>query len=380
MRSTGFTAVWLVCFLAAPLAAQQPASTIKAQLFARMQFQYSTTSVDEAELIAAGRSPAAIPASMFEVRRVRFGASLALSDWLTGELETELAMARLQMRNMYANMAFSPGIELRVGQFKKPFSLMELTSETVWPIIERGVRIRGLTDDLLLADSLAGTPRAVTSFRGTVMPGEEYELLATLGYLSYDIGAMLHGKVGGLGYSIGAFNGEGSDRADTNDEKSYGGRLTYKLGSKLPITFGAAVMRRETRTASKPAFANATGTAFEGDLEIGAFRRNGLHFMGEITTGDNLAVADEFFAAQGVLGFFMPIDHKRVEGFELAGRASYGDPRKDIDDDAGLLLTPGFNVYFNGRNRLMINWDFYNALGDRLTDNNALRVQAQIYY
>lgn len=376
----GLAALLLAC-LVAPLTAQQTASPIKAQLFARIQLQYSTSSVDEGELIAAGRSPAAIPSSMFEVRRVRFGASLTLSDWLTGELETELAMARLQMRNMYANFAFAPEFELRVGQFKKPFSLLELTSETTWPVIERGVRIRGLADDLLLADSLAGGNRALTSFRGAVMLGEEYELLNNMGYLSYDIGALLHGKINGFGYSVGAFNGEGSDRADSNNEKSYGARLTYKLGSDLPVVFGAAAMRRETRTASRPAFMNATGTAFEGDVEIGAFRRPGIRFLGEVTAGDNIAAAATFFATQGVMAYFKPIgNHKRIEGLEVAGRASYGDPRQDIDDDEGLLLTPGLNVYFNGRNRMMINWDFYNALGDRLNDSHALRVQAQIYY
>jgi hypothetical protein len=381
MRRTRFvTAVIVSVSLAAPLSAQQPpSSTIKAQLIARIQVQYSTTSVDEAELIAAGRTVGAIPSTMFEVRRARFGASLSFSDWLTGELETEVAMARLQMRNMYANMAFAPELELRVGQFKKPFSLMELNSETVWPIIERGVRIRGLNDALLSADSMAGSPRAVTSFRGNPIPGDEYEILNQFGYLSYDLGAMLHGKLGGLGYSLGLFNGEGSDRADGNDDKSYAARLTYKLNSKMPVVFGAAASRRETRTAQKPAFVNATGTAFELDVELGAFRRAGLHFVGEVTTGDNLAADDDFTAAQGVLAYFKPVASQRVEGIEFAARASYGDPRKDIDDDEGLLLTPGFNVYFNGRNRLMINWDFYSALGGRLSNENALRVQAQIY-
>lgn len=373
--------LWLLLtLLAAPSLSGQTSPTIKAQLFARMQVQYNTTSVDEEALIAAERSTSGFPGSTFEVRRVRFGADVAFNEWLTAKFESELAMGRLAMREMYINLGFSPEIQVRMGQYKRPFSLMELTSETVWPVIERGVRIRGLTDALAVSDSLAGGTRVLSVFRDHPVPGEEYEILAQFGYLSYDLGASIHGTIGQFGYHVGAFNGEGSDRSDTNDEKSFAGRLTYKLKTELPITVGGAVSYRETRSATAPELSNATGTAYEADIEIGAFRRPGLRVLGELTTGTNLAVDEDFRGAQGVIAYFKPITHDRVEGVEVAGRVSYGDPRKDVSDDEGLLLTPGFNVYFSGRNRLMINWDFYQAAGERLSGENALRLQAQFYY
>lgn len=370
----------LLTLLAAPSLNGQTAPTIKAQLFARMQVQYNTTSVDEERLITAGRTTSGFPSSTFEVRRVRFGADVSFNEWLTGKFESELAMGRLAMREMYINLGFSPEMQLRLGQFKRPFSLMELTSESVWPVIERGVRIRGLTDALAVSDSLASGTRVLSVFRGNPVPGEEFEILTQFGYLSYDLGASIHGTIGQFGYHIGAFNGEGSDRSDTNDEKSFAGRLTYKLDTELPITLGGAVSYRETRTATAPALNNATGTAYEADVEVGAFRRPGFRFLGEATTGTNLAVDEDFRGAQGIIAYFKPITNDRVEGVEVAGRVSYGDPRTDVDDDEGLLLTPGFNVYFSGRNRLMINWDFYQASGERLSGENALRLQAQFYY
>jgi hypothetical protein len=348
---------------AAPLSAQTPPS-IKAQLIARMQVQYNTTSVAEEELIAAGRTSTGFAASTFELRRVRFGAEVTFNDWISGKLESELAMARLAMREMYINLGFTPAFQLRLGQFKRPFGLIELTSESILPVIERGVRIRGLQEALL----------------HNAVAGEEFEILTQFGHISYDLGAAIRGRIGQFAYDIGAFNGEGSDRSDTNDNKSFAGRITYTVKMDLPVIIGTAASYRETRTAAKPELENATSTAYSADLEIGAFRRSGLHFLGEVALGDNLAVDDEFFGAHGIVGFFKPIANKRVEGIEIAGRLSYGDPRKDVDGDEGMLFTPGFNVYFSGRNRLMINWDVYKASGDRLSGENALRMQAQLYY
>jgi hypothetical protein len=370
-------AALVVALTASPLAAQEP--VVKAKIIARMQAQFNTTSVDEQALITS-RGATALPASQFEMRRLRLGAELSFDEWLTGKFEFEAAMARLAMRDVYLQAAFSDGFQVKAGQFKKSFSLIELTSETGLPVIERGVRIRGLTDALAIADSTAGGTRVLSSFKGTTLPGEEQELIEVMAYKSYDLGAAVTGKLGGFGYEVGLFNGPGSDRADDNSGKSIAARATYKLKTKMPVTLGAALSRRDYRVASKPAIIDETGTAYEAEIEIGAFRRPGLHFLGEVTMGTTLGYDDEFTGAQGILAWFKPVSGKRVEGIEVAGRASYGDPRGTVDDDEGLLLTPGFNVYFQGRNRFMINWDIYQALGDRLPSENALRIQAQLYY
>src|SRR5687768_15494132 len=102
----GFKAITLAGLIlgsASQLAAQTiDAGDVKLKLIGRIQSQFNTTSVDEAALVAAGRAPSsAIPASTFEIRRVRFGAELEYEKWLTGKLEMEFAMARVQMRDMY---------------------------------------------------------------------------------------------------------------------------------------------------------------------------------------------------------------------------------------------------------------------------------------
>lgn len=371
----------LMVMIAAPLQAQTTeAGDLRVKLLGRVQTQFSTTSVDEEELVAAGRSPSTIPASTFETRRIRLGAEVEYEEWLVGKIEAELGMARLQIRDAFLNMEFSPHAQLRVGQFKKPFSMLQLTSSSTWPVIERGVRIRGLADALALGDSLSGGTRVLSRFNGSVMPGEEQELLEMQGYQSYDLGASIHGSHGAFGYHAGVFNGVGSDRPDDTNGKSWAARVTYKLGTQLPVTVGAAASYREIRTQSRPVIETSDGTAFEADLEIGAFRRKGVHVLAEVTRGTNLAAeSTDFLGAQAIISYFAPLRHARFEGLELAGRVSRGDPSDVLDGDEGLLLTPGVNLYFHGRNRLMVNWDFY-QVGDRFTNENAFRAQAQFYF
>jgi hypothetical protein len=379
--------VWIFAALAAvgvagsPVAAQTiEQGEVKFKVLGRVQAQFSTTSIDEGELIAAGHVPsAAIPASQFETRRVRLGAEAVFRGWLTGKLESELAMARLQIRDAYLNMAFDPAFQLRMGQFKKPFSLLQLTSSSVWPVIERGVRIRGLGVSMFQQDSAAGGAPVMQSFGSLPVLSEEQDLLDVFLYQNFDLGAVVHGEFDGFGYSVGVFNGSGFDRPDDTDGKSFAGRVTYKLPTTWPVTLGAAVSHREFRVTNRPAIQTEGGTAFEADVEMGAFRKQGLHFLGEVVVGENLAQPDDdFLGAQGILSYFHPTEGK-VEGLEFAGRVSYGDARRDISDDEGLLLTPGVNLYFFGRNRLMFNWDVF-LTSDRFTTENALRAQAQFYF
>ena len=343
----------------------------------RVQAQFSTTSVDEAALIAQQRPPSApIPSSLFETRRVRLSTELDYGDAITGKLEVEYGMARLQLRDTWFNMALDPALQLKVGQFKKPFSLLQLTTSTKWPIIERGVRVRGLQEDLLAHDQ----DSVITMFRNALVAGEEQELLDRFGYQNFDLGAAVHGTVGGFGYQVGAFNGTGTDASDDTDGKSLASRLTYRLPVGIPFTVGAGVSTREFRLRQVPSIQTRNGTAYEVDFELGDFRRAGIHLLGEATTGTNLSLDEKFRAAQLVAAWFQPVANKKIEGLEIAGRASYGDPRTTVAGDEAVLLTPGINVYFSGRNRLMLNWDVYMPRGENFQTTHALRVQAQIYF
>lgn len=380
-------ASWIGGALIATVAAGANAQSLesgplKLKLIGRVQSQFSTTSVAEDELLAEGRRPASpIPATLFETRRVRLGAELEFEKWVTGKIEAELAMARLFLRDTWVNLGFTPEFQVRLGQWKKPFSLLQLTSSTKWPIIERGVRIRGLSDRYAADDD----QRVLTSFRGRMLFGEEQELLDVQGYQNFDLGAAVHGATGPLTYQVGVFNGAGSDATDDTNGKSLAGRLTARPWKASPLTFGAGLSTREFRLQSAPAIETRGGSALEADVEWGDFRRKGFHLLAEVTRGRNLAVADtmdheNFVGGQAVAAWYAPLEHERIEGWEIAGRVSYGDPRQGLDGDEGTLFTPGLNLYFTGRNRIMFNWDVFKPSGSQFSTEHAFRAQFQVYF
>lgn len=366
--------VGLIGLVAATTATPLWAQDVKISLTGRVQVQYNTTSVDEND-VADGQS-VSIASSTFETRRVRLGVKLTVDDWITGMIEPDYALGSLHLRQVWMNLGIDPHFQLRVGQFKKPFSLIQLTSSTETSAIERGLRIRDLGDAFALADG-AGAGSVLGSWAGDPVIGEEQELLDVFGYMNYELGAAAHGALGQVSYEVGIFNGTGADKRDANDSKSYAGRLVWAAPTEMPINIGAAVSYHEIATS--PAAPTVDGTALEVDFEMGEFRREGVHVIAEATTGDNLAVDEKFLAAQAMVSLFRPT-RGRVEGIEPAFRVSWGDPNREVEDDAGMLLTPGVNLYFLGKTRLQFNWDVYMPQGDRFDTHHALRAQAQIAF
>lgn len=348
---------------AVPAGAQQVrADDLVLDFTGRVQFQYNTTSVDEAVLGFGADEPAT---AIFETRRMRLGAEMEYREWITGKVEVDFAGSTASLKDGWLNLGFDRALQLRAGQFKKPFSLVELTSSTKVPVIERGLRIRGLDDAVDAAGGAAA--------------GEQYWLLSEGGYADRDIGIMVHGAFGRLGYEVGTFTGEGANRSEELGSKAYAGRLTYAVVE--PLTLGAAVSMRPTGV--QAADGEVDGTAWSVDAEWGEFRGGGLWLIAELTGGDNavLAGADTpaMLGAQAMAAWFLPLEG-RIDGWEPALRLSWGDPDTDAADDEGMLVTPGLNLYFGGRNRLMVNGDIYLPGQAGLDAQYAARAQLQVYF
>ena len=124
-----------------------------------------------------------------------------------------------------------------------------------------------------------------------------------------------------------------------------------------------------------------TGLAIEVDAQWGGFRQPGPYVLLEGMQAENFMTADPMVGGIAIVAWFQPLAlFGRVEGIEPLVRASYGDPSTRLDDDAGVLLTPGINVYFHGRNRLMLDWDYFMpelALAD---PHSAIRGQLQLFF
>ena len=321
----------------------------------RVQVQLNTTSVD-------GDDVAEPPASSaFETRRVRLGTGVRYGDWITGEVEVDFANGGARLTDGFVDFALADALHLQAGQFKKPFGVIELESSTRIRTIERGLRIRGI-------DDLVG------------LPGETQLLLDESRYLGRQIGVMAHGAVGALGYAAGVFNGEGANTDETAGSKAYAGRVTYRVAG--PLVLGSAVSVQPTGAFDGDDEVRGTAVALEATW--GGFRRPGLHAKAEWMVGDNAAAS---FAVEpptmrgvhGLVAWFAPRSG-RVEGIEPVFRLSWADPDTDVEEDSGVLLTPGVNLYFDGRNRLMVNGDVYLPGQDDLDPELAMVAQIQVYF
>jgi hypothetical protein len=351
---------------AAAAVAQTPA--VRVSVTGRLQTQFNTTSVDGDDV--ATTAPAA---STFESRRVRLGARIQVGDWIEGMLEPDFALGRLQLKQAWMSLELHPAMTLRAGQFKKPFSAIHMQTSTQYAPIERGVRIRGLSEALVAADA-----DRLSSLRGQLLIGEAYALLEAQGYLGYDLGMEVAGESGGLAWAAGVFNGTGADARDENDGKSVAARATYALSAATPVTLGGGWSRRELNFPMAASVETRAGNAFAADVEVGGFRR-GWWLVAEGTTGTNLVTEQRFLGAQAALSHFVRTGGARVEGVEPVARVSWGDPDRTVEGDAGVLLTPGFNLYFLGRNRVMFNWDVFRPEGDTGTQH-AGRVQFNLHF
>jgi phosphate-selective porin len=187
------------------------------------QLQYSTTTVDRKDDPETADKNEGIVSNSFEVRRARLGIRANFTDWITGRLQIDAVASQSILRDAYLDLAFDKGFELRFGQFKKPFSRIQLLSSSVFPMIERGIRIRGVSNKAL------------------------DNSLEDLKFSERDIGIMafgnfkdVMGKDTSLGYQVAVVNGAGRNvTPDTNNGKLINARITVAptKGFELAASF-----------------------------------------------------------------------------------------------------------------------------------------------
>jgi phosphate-selective porin OprO/OprP len=130
--------------------------------------------------------------STFLIRRLRFGFEGTLYKKIDYDLEANIVSHSVELIFAWINFGYFPNAQIRVGQFKEPFSYEVLLPEKYLDFIER-------------------------SMNATVLSPAE------------DIGIMVHnfGKplAGFFEYGIGMFNGLGTDIKNTDKTFEYAGRI-----------------------------------------------------------------------------------------------------------------------------------------------------------
>lgn len=343
----------LPTLLAGRAAAQTTVHThaVDITLTGRVHTQFNTSSV------------ATEPGDAFLIRRARFSAAIKINDFVSGLVSPEYAGNRAQLKVAVLQLAFGRWFNATIGQYKRPFDLFTLTSSTQILVIERTGDIRGV-------DTCTGVG-GVCSFN---------RFLEQLEYSGTDIGIILdgHARRGRVSYAVAVMNGPGPNQADENGTKSYAGRVTFAPARNVHLGGNVAV-----HDYVNPVQGNAYASAYEGDVEIGNFRR-GFHLQAGAVTGDNwrALVAGQprrFLALQAIATYKVPVHRPPyAEAIEPVARVSWGNPDTATPGDGGLLLTPGVVWYIAGRNKIGANVDVWHP-----QQGNAewgLKVQSYLFF
>jgi hypothetical protein len=355
-RRTRAALAALAATLATHASAQLPASPsfraggMDVTIGGRVQTQLSTSSVDSVALAA------------WALRRARIDLTTAMGAHVGGRLQLDFAGNRATVRDAYLRYTASPAFTVLAGNARRPFGLVSQTSSARMAPVERGVRIRGL-------------PRA----------RDEYALVSSLGYAERDLGVHVTGSPEGrLGVFYTAALTNGPVHRLDGGERSY--QLTAQAGFRPvhALAVAASWGRRDFVQApsdSAPAGSRG-GRAWVLNAELGGDQR-GVHALVEMAGGDEDPFAGRRFrGAQGWVSYRTGPLGAQISSLEPLFRISHGDPdarRRDAAEEGGTLVTPGFNVYLGGLNRVMLNLDVWRG-ADGAPSERSFKAQFQMAF
>ncbi len=355
----------------------------------RLHFQGRTSSCSDFPIEFDSACTLQAPGFDMFLRRVRFMAEITYNDWIKAKIQPDYGLIdRLFLADAYGQLLFSEAASLKIGRFKRPFDGFQMISSTQILTIERDIDVPGVSS----------------------LTASSYDEFTTLFRLSErDIGMQFEGKSGRFSYWLGMFNG-GSliQRQDDNTEVQFIGRgqVSFAVGRR-PARLAVAA------AATDRAFTNAAGgldaryfPAFELWGEIGTFdysnvgdcerrcKHVGPHIQAGIVFGQNpllnqlgdtpdLATDElaKMFAWQIIGSFMFPVHAGRfLEAIQPVLRLTMADANTDQDDDIAWGITPGIQIFFDGRNKVAANWDFAVFQDDAVRSENSFKFQYYFHF
>lgn len=285
------------------------------------------------------------PSNEFLIRRARLAMKVKINDWVSGIAEPDFGEGKLSLKDAYFKAELGENFELLAGQAKRRFDLFELTSSTQILVIERDGRIgqRKIPSYSFLTEDLGFADRDIGLFCGAQLADEKVSIDAAI------------------------TNGAGANTAASIGEKAFQARVSVEplKETKLALNLGVSA-KPYVQTGTDVGYA----PAFEVSLEYGDFDA-GTHLQAGFVDGTNWkeysAATDEapsFMAVQGILTYKKELKSKWFEAIEPVVRVSWADPNTDADNDDGLLVTPGLNLFVVSRTRFMLNADIFSPTAE----------------
>jgi hypothetical protein len=308
------------------------------------------------------------------LRRARLVFTGKVKGWIDFKFQPDFSKINtVTLLDAYARFNFSDAARLRVGNFKRAFDGFQLTSSSQILTIERDIDIPGIP--ALTAVSLD-------------------ELTTGSRFADRDIGIQFEGGVRGFKYWAAVMNGA-SDQANSDDNgKQWIGRAqyTFDLGSlPLAIAVAGALSDQSYEQENGSLKTEYTGSG-EVFAQLGGFSSGPIVQAGYIfgknpnqnKAGDDRdPVLGEPFANQygwQVIGAYKILLEKGLEAIEPVLRVTGGDPNTDVENNGGWAITPGIELFFFGRTKLAVNWDFVFPTDSSLRSENSFKSQLQVYF
>ena len=271
-----------------------------------------------------------------EVPRARVGLKgHVLSTDLTYKFLADFGRGDTQLKDLWANYAFTPDVQLRVGQWKRPFSRQLITSSNALQLVDRALTEKAFDTgrDLGLAihngyESSPTVEWVVGLFNGTQeKPWYTAKLDAAAGTVSSISRTNVPHQfrpvaVARVGYNHGDMSGEGYSSADLHPDKG----LRFGVAASGLVDFG---LDDDT---------GAIAADLDFILKVSGFAVSGALFMRTLT-GD----------ASGLDRIGFAVDAGYVIGGTVEPVVRFARVMPDDDTQATIQeLAFGINVYFVG--------------------------------
>jgi hypothetical protein len=357
------SALTALALLASPAAAQDSTTRFPdVKVAGRLQLQGYALDND-AHAASVGT------ASNFFVRRARIEVSGRIAPHVSFVVQPSFENGRgsepnLRLRDAYVDLHFidatdGPGVKLRVGQEKRPFSRWELTSSNNLPVIERGAG-RGLLG------------RASNN------------LFERNGFTSHDVGASVIVSDPRFTVQAGIYNGQGESFNDANSAKSYGVRATAAPLARLSV--GASWFSHDAvvARATLPPDSAFRNDAWEIDAQWGRPGDPGLFLLGEYLQGSDATEDESSIRGTSAVAAW----HRRVSStrapwlfaIEPALRLDIADPNADAPGDRATLSSAVVGLYLSARSQLRIGYERQTFEDDALETIQGIRTAVTVSF
>jgi phosphate-selective porin len=265
----------------------------------------------------------------FSLHRLRLSLTGELMKNIRYKLQVD-AVKNPILLDAQVEFVFHEAAVLRVGQFKVPFSQESQTSSADLETINRSQPVLKLA------------------------PGQD------IGCSGRDVGAVLYGKTSFIEYAVGVFNGAGINKADTNEDKDWAGRLVVHPASFLTLAASFYNGRYSPTQNDPPVKRDRAG------LDL-AFLYGPFSLKGEfIQASDGDILKNGWYLQAGY--FFLP---KKLQGIFKVD--AYDKDTKTSLDRTN-QWTMGLNWLLAEKIKLQINYELYKDESGN-TINKAFLVQ-----